>query len=81
MAAIFFGKLGISGIPKDFLEDVYSIVSITMFFKYEFSFFPLMGFDDQLLVIFEKQTLCLFPPAFVVACSNSLPLLKSIIAS
>ena len=81
MAAIFFGKLGISGISQDILEDAYSIVSITIFFKYEFSFIPLMGFDDQLLVIFEKQRLYLFSSASVVACSNSLSLLKSIITS
>ena len=39
-----------------------------------------MGIDDQLLVIFEKQ-IYLFSPAFVVACSNSLLLLKSINAN
>ena len=55
-AAMFFGKLGIFGIGNDLLEEACSMVSFSIFFKYDLSFLPLMGLDDQLLVIFEKQT-------------------------
>ena len=80
MAAIFFGKLEIFEIGNDLLGEACSVVSFTIFFKYDLSLLPLIGFDDQLLVIFEKQTLYLFSPTFVITCSNLLPLLKSIIA-
>ena len=49
-----------------------------MFFQY-FSFFPFDELPCQLLATLEKQTLYLISPFFVVFCSNSLPLLKSII--
>ena len=71
-----FDKLEILGIGNDLLEEACVIVSFTVFFFT--SFLTLMGFADQLMVTFERQT---FFPAFVVACSNSLPVLKSIIAN
>lgn len=80
----FSGKLGIFRISKDLnesFEDVNPILSPTMFFKYDFLFFHLMDFDHQLVVTLEKQMLYLFFCFFVVVCSNSLFLLKSIIAN
>ena len=57
---IFFDKLGIFRIGNDILEETCSIVSFTILFKYGLSVLNLIGFDDHLLLIFEKQTLYLF---------------------
>ena len=53
-----FDKLEILGIGNDLLEEACVIVSFTVFFFT--SFLTLMGFADQLMVTFERQTLYLF---------------------
>ena len=65
--AMFSGSLGISGIGGVVLEAAHSIVSCcTISFRYEISFFALIGFDDHAFANFEKPTFffVLFLPTF-----------------
>ena len=52
--AMFPNKLGIFRISKDCFEDANSIVPLVIFFNYDFSFFLLTDFDNQVLVTLEK---------------------------
>ena len=71
--------VGMTWTRRVVLEATHSVVSGTNYFRQEWSFFALIGFDDHLFGILKKQTLYFFSQ-FILAFSKPLPLLKFLTA-